>query len=313
MSIRESLYLTMPRDPGSRLRTVRAAFCRKPSPRIALGKRRRCVDKGELKVRGNAMASDSVKGGAETADYGFQTVPLDEKQDMVGSVFDRVAGRYDIMNDLMSAGAHRLWKSAMVTLLAPPRAPVRPYRVLDVAGGTGDIAFRIDDRTDRRADITVLDINEAMLSVGRDRALRQGRLDNVRFTAGNAEALPLAGDRYDAYTIAFGIRNVPRIDRALAEAFRVLKPGGRFVCLEFSTTDLPGLDAAYYAYSFNVVPVIGRLVAGDDEPYRYLVESIRRFPSPKRFAAMISDAGFSRVQVRSLSGGIVALHAAWKT
>ncbi|MEM1044806.1 MAG: bifunctional demethylmenaquinone methyltransferase/2-methoxy-6-polyprenyl-1,4-benzoquinol methylase UbiE [Pseudomonadota bacterium] len=259
------------------------------------------------------MASDSVKGGSETADYGFQTVPLDEKQDMVGSVFDRVAGRYDIMNDLMSAGAHRLWKSAMVTLLAPPRAPARPYRVLDVAGGTGDIAFRIDDRTDRRADITVLDINEAMLAVGRDRAHRQRRLENVRFTAGNAESLPLAGDRYDAYTIAFGIRNVPRIDRALAEAYRVLKPGGRFVCLEFSAADLPGLDVAYDAYSFNVVPVIGRLVAGDDEPYRYLVESIRRFPNPKRFAAMIGDAGFSRVQVRSLSGGIVALHAAWKT
>lgn len=254
----------------------------------------------------------SAPRSRETADYGFQSVPLEEKQDMVGSVFDRVAARYDTMNDLISVGAHRLWKSAMISMLAPPTAPKRPYRVLDVAGGTGDIAFRIDDRTEGKADLTVLDINEAMLAVGRDRAKRDGRGDNLRFVAGNAEDLPVPSNHYDAYTIAFGIRNVPRIDRALSEAYRVLKPGGRFVCLEFSSVDVPMLDRIYDLYSFNVVPLIGKIVAGDDEPYRYLVESIRKFPNQQRFASMITEAGFSRTNVRNMSGGVVALHSAWK-
>lgn len=248
----------------------------------------------------------------ETADYGFRSVPLADKQDMVGSVFDRVARRYDLMNDLISLGAHRAWKSAMISLLNPPREPRRPYRVLDVAGGTGDVAFRIDDSTSHAAEIVVLDINGSMLAVGRDRARRAGRGDNLTFVQANAEDVPFASNHFDAYTIAFGIRNVPRIERALGEACRVLKPGGRFVCLEFSTVDMPVLDRIYDLYSFNVVPAVGRLVAGDDEPYRYLVESIRRFPSQERFAAMISAAGLSRVTVRNMSGGIVALHSAWK-
>jgi len=258
-------------------------------------------------------SSDRAASSApETADYGFQSVPLEEKQDMVGAVFDRVAARYDTMNDLISVGAHRFWKSAMISLLAPPRAPKRPYRVLDVAGGTGDIAFRIDDRTEGNVDLTVLDINESMLAVGRDRAKRAGRGANLRFVAGNAEDLPVPSNHYDAYTIAFGIRNVPRIEKALSEAYRVLKPGGRFVCLEFSSVDVPMLDRIYDLYSFNLVPLIGKVVAGDDEPYRYLVESIRKFPDQRRFAAMITDAGFSRTHVRNMSGGVVALHSAWK-
>jgi len=261
----------------------------------------------------NTSAGESDPGLDDIADYGFQSVPLGEKQDRVGSVFDRVAGRYDTMNDLISMGAHRLWKSAMISMLAPPRAPKRPYRVLDVAGGTGDIAFRIDDRTEGAVDLTVLDINEAMLTNGRERARRAGRGGNLKFVLGNAESLPCPSNQYDAYTIAFGIRNVPRIEKALAEAYRVLKPGGRFLCLEFSTVELPMLDKVYDLYSFNVVPLVGKIVAGDDEPYRYLVESIRRFPGQERFAAMIAEAGFSRVQYRNMTGGVVALHSAWKT
>lgn len=247
-----------------------------------------------------------------TVDYGFRSVPAAAKQDLVGSVFDRVARRYDTMNDLMSLGAHRLWKSAMVAALNPPRAPTRAYRVLDVAGGTGDIAFRLDDVAPGRLDITVLDINGSMLAVGRERARAAGRSDNLHFLQGNAEHLPFEDNGFDGYTIAFGIRNVTRIEAALAEAYRVLRPGGRFVCLEFSTVDVPGLDALYDLYSFNIVPVMGRIVAGDDEPYRYLVESIRRFPGQEKFAAMIAAAGFSRVSYRNLSGGVVALHAGWK-
>lgn len=255
---------------------------------------------------------ENTRHEPESASYGFQSVPLEDKQDMVGSVFDRVAGRYDTMNDLISMGAHRLWKSAMISMLSPPRSPKKPYRILDVAGGTGDIAFRIDDRTEGRTDLTVLDINESMLTVGRDRARRDGRGENLKFVVGNAEDLPAPSNHYDAYTIAFGIRNVPRIEKALSEAYRVLKPGGRFLCLEFSTVDLPMLDRFYDVYSFNVVPLIGKVVAGDDEPYRYLVESIRKFPDQQRFTSMISAAGFSRAQFRNMTGGVVALHSAWK-
>ena len=177
---------------------------------------------------------------------------------------------------------------------------------------TGDIAFRIDDASHRSADVTVLDINESMLRVGSDRAAKAGRGDNIRFIEGNAEALPFPDNHFDAYSIAFGIRNVTDIERALREACRVLKPGGRFVCLEFSAVDVPVIDRIYDLYSFNVVPMVGRVVVGDDEPYRYLVESIRRFPDQGRFAAMITEAGFSRVQFRNLSGGVVAIHSAWK-
>ena len=247
---------------------------------------------------------------SERVSFGYESVPLQDKQAMVDDVFSSVARRYDLMNDLMSGGMHRVWKGALVTALNPPKRG-RPWRLLDVAGGTGDIAFRVADRSDGHADITVSDINEAMLAIGRERAEKLG-FANIAFVQGNAEALPFEDARFDAYSIAFGIRNVPRIDAALAEAFRVLKIGGRFLCLEFSAVDTPMLDRLYDAYSFRVIPQIGRAVVGDVESYRYLVESIRTFPNQERFAAMIRAAGFQRVTYRNLSGGIAALHSGWK-
>jgi demethylmenaquinone methyltransferase/2-methoxy-6-polyprenyl-1,4-benzoquinol methylase len=247
----------------------------------------------------------------DSASFGFREVALDEKQGLVDRVFARVAPRYDLMNDLMSGGFHRIWKDALVSRLAPPRRPRRPYHVLDVAGGTGDIAFRIVARSEG-AVVTVADINGEMLAVGRGRAeaRRLGRA--LSFVEANAEDLPFSGGRFDAVTIAFGIRNVPRIDRALAEAYRVLKPGGRFLCLEFSAVDVAGLDRLYDLYSFAVIPRLGDVVAGDGDSYRYLVESIRQFPNQARFAAMIEAAGFERVTVDNLSGGIAAIHSGWK-
>jgi demethylmenaquinone methyltransferase / 2-methoxy-6-polyprenyl-1,4-benzoquinol methylase len=241
--------------------------------------------------------------------FGFSTVPLAEKQDLVDDVFHKVAQRYDLMNDLMSAGLHRAWKDALVSALRPPQD--RPFALLDVAGGTGDIAFRVLDVAGPDATATVLDINGDMLAVGRDRAPArlQGQLE---FVQGNAEALPLPDKAFDAYTIAFGIRNVPRIDAALSEAYRVLRPGSRFLCLEFSTVDVPGLDRLYDLFSFKVIPPLGRAITGDAESYQYLVESIRKFPRPNAFAEMIRAAGFSRVKWESLSGGIVALHSGWR-
>jgi demethylmenaquinone methyltransferase/2-methoxy-6-polyprenyl-1,4-benzoquinol methylase len=241
--------------------------------------------------------------------FGYETVPLGEKQGRVNDVFHSVARRYDLMNDLMSAGLHRLWKDALVTAVRPPKA--RPFRHLDVAGGTGDIAFRILDEAGPATRVSVLDINRAMLEVGRERAgaRYEGRID---FVEANAESLPFAPKSFDAYTIAFGIRNVPRIDLALAEAHRVLKPGGHFLCLEFSKVDVPGLDALYDAYSFQVIPRLGEAVTGDGESYRYLVESIRRFPPPAAFAQMVEAAGFRRVTHRLLTGGVVAIHSGWK-
>ncbi|GLS44096.1 bifunctional demethylmenaquinone methyltransferase/2-methoxy-6-polyprenyl-1,4-benzoquinol methylase UbiE [Methylobacterium brachythecii] len=244
-----------------------------------------------------------------TADFGFERVSLAEKQGRVDDVFRSVAKRYDLMNDLMSGGLHRAWKSHLIGMLRPGRN--RPFRHLDVAGGTGDIAFRVLEAGGPDTDVTVLDINEAMLRVGQERAGTRFS-GQIEFVTGNAESLPLPSNTFDAYTIAFGIRNVPRIDVALKEAFRVLKPGGRFLCLEFSRVDLPILEKIYDAYSFHVIPRIGARVAGDKESYKYLVESIRKFPSPGRFAAMIEEAGFSRVTHRVLSGGIVAIHSGWK-
>jgi len=238
-------------------------------------------------------------------------VRANDRQRLVDAVFARVADRYDLMNDLMSGGLHRLWKDAMVAWLAPPRKSKVAYTVLDVAGGTGDIALRIADRSET-ATVIVADINADMLAVGRERATRRRAPRRVAFVQANAEALPFVGGRFDAMTIAFGIRNVPDIDRALAEAHRVLKPGGRFLCLEFSTVDVAGLDRAYEAYSEAVIPRLGRWVVGDDQPYRYLVESIRRFPNQARFGAMIERAGFARVGWRNLSGGIAAIHSGWK-
>jgi demethylmenaquinone methyltransferase/2-methoxy-6-polyprenyl-1,4-benzoquinol methylase len=251
------------------------------------------------------MSSDD----AQTTHFGARTVPLEEKQGRVDAVFHSVARRYDLMNDLMSAGLHRAWKDALVTSLKPSRT--RPFRHLDVAGGTGDVAFRILEAGGPRTHVTVLDINGSMLEVGRERAGDRfpGRID---FVEANAESLPLPDRSHDGYTIAFGIRNVPRIDLALREAHRVLRPGGRFLCLEFSKVDVPLMDRIYDAYSFAVIPAMGRLVTGDSESYQYLVESIRRFPPPLAFARMIEDAGFKRVTHRLMTGGVVALHSAWK-
>jgi demethylmenaquinone methyltransferase / 2-methoxy-6-polyprenyl-1,4-benzoquinol methylase len=247
----------------------------------------------------------------QTTHFGFRDVPLGEKQTLVNDVFRSVASRYDLMNDLMSAGLHRVWKDIMINALNPPRGDA-PFALLDVAGGTGDIAFRAAKAAGPGFRATVCDINSDMLDVGRERAVARHLDDRVSFVEGNAEALAFPDRHFDGYTIAFGIRNVPRIDLALAEAYRVLRPGGRFLCLEFSTVDVPGLDRIYDLFSFKVIPPLGRAVTGDAESYQYLVESIRKFPRPNAFAEMIRGAGFSRVTWQSLSGGIVALHSGWR-
>lgn len=246
----------------------------------------------------------------ETTHFGFEEVPLGEKQARVDEVFYKVAARYDLMNDLMSGGLHRVWKNRLVTLLNPPKTA--PFAHLDVAGGTGDVAFRVAKAGGPATHVTVLDINPDMLAVGKTRAESRGLADQLTFVEGNAEDLPFEPKSFDAYTIAFGIRNVPRIDRALAEAYRVLKRGGRFLCLEFSQVDVPALDKIYEAYSFHVIPRLGEAVAGDAESYRYLVESIRRFPPAEDFEAMIGAAGFENTRFLRLSGGIVAIHQGWK-
>jgi demethylmenaquinone methyltransferase/2-methoxy-6-polyprenyl-1,4-benzoquinol methylase len=242
--------------------------------------------------------------------FGYRNVPLDAKQRLVDDVFEKVADRYDVMNDLMSFGLHRLWKDLLVAKVRPSRT--RPFAHLDVAGGTGDVAFRVAEAGGPLTAVTALDVNGEMLRVGRERAARRRNGQRVAFIEGNAEALPLPDNSFDAYTIAFGIRNVPRIDKALAEAYRVLKRGGRFLALEFSRVDTPLLDRLYEAYSFTAIPALGRIVAGDGEPYRYLVESIRRFPTPERFADMIGEAGFGRAGFVRLSAGVVAIHSGWK-
>lgn len=251
----------------------------------------------------------SADGGMETS-YGFREVQNGEKQGLVNEVFHKVAKRYDIMNDVMSAGMHRVWKDAMIASLNPRKEA--DYKVLDVAGGTGDIAFRIVEASNRLAHATVLDINGSMLGVGAERAAKKKLSDNLTFVEANAEDLPFEANSFDAYTIAFGIRNVPRIDVALSEAYRVLKRGGRLLVLEFSEVELPVLDKIYDAWSFNAIPKFGKAITGDAEPYQYLVESIRKFPNQENFAAMIREAGFSRVSYTNYTGGIAALHSGWK-
>ena len=241
--------------------------------------------------------------------FGFKTVERDQKSGMVRSVFNGVAGQYDLMNDLMSLGVHRFWKSVFVGMVAQ-----RPnLQVLDVAGGTGDIAFRIREKARPGTRITICDINADMLTVGRDRAIDRGILerdDGVRWVCGDAEALPAPDSSYDAYTIAFGMRNVTDIPAALAEARRVLRPGGQFLCLEFSQVVLPVLDEIYDRYSFSVLPWLGKRVARDEAAYRYLAESIRQFPDQNTYRDMIGAAGLESVRVRNLSGGIAAIHTA---
>ena len=240
--------------------------------------------------------------------FGDRRVETSEKPRLVRGVFERVAGRYDLMNDLMSGGIHRLWKAAMIDWLAP-----RPGQLLlDVAGGTGDIAQRFLAKAGTGARVVVCDLTPAMLAVGRDRAIDKGIIAGIDWVAGDAQALPLADRSVDAYTIAFGLRNVAEIDKALAEARRVLKPGGRFLCLEFSQVVLPQLKQLYDLYSFRVLPWMGRLVAGDRDAYVYLVESIRRFPAQQELASRMAAAGLERTSYRNLSGGIAALHSAWR-
>ena len=238
--------------------------------------------------------------------FGYQEIPEAEKAGRVRGVFSSVAGRYDLMNDLMSGGAHRLWKAALVDWLAP-----RPgIDLLDVAGGTGDIAFRVLDRVRGQGHATVCDMTEEMLLEGARRA--EARSLPVAWVRGDAMRLPFAGRSFDAVTIAFGIRNVTRPEVALAEAFRVLRPGGRFLCLEFGRPAVPAIDWLYDRYSFGVIPALGQAVTGDGASYRYLVESIRRFPDAETFAGMVAAAGFDRVRTRQLSFGIVALTSGWR-
>ncbi|HZF99192.1 MAG TPA: class I SAM-dependent methyltransferase [Pseudoxanthomonas sp.] len=236
--------------------------------------------------------------------FGHEQVTPDEKRARVSGVFSSVASQYDLMNDLMSGGAHRIWKDDFVRRVRPRAGEA----ILDMAGGTGDIAFRM---ARRGAQITVADINADMLAVGLERAQRRG-IDGLVWAEENAEELSFGDRSFDAYTIAFGIRNVTRIDRALAEAHRVLKRGGRFFCLEFSTTNWPGFDAIYRSYSRYLVPRLGRVVAGDADSYRYLIESIERFPNMPAFAEMIGRAGFGRVKAEPILGGLVAIHSGWK-
>ena len=242
------------------------------------------------------------------ASFGFASVAAEERQGLVNEVFARVARRYDLMNDLMSGGLHRLWKDDLIGWLAPPKGPI-PYALLDVAGGTGDIASRFLSVCGSGGRAVICDISAEMVEAGRERLAGTERLS---FVLGNAENLPFAAASFDAYTIGFGIRNVTHIAAALAEAFRVLKPGGRFLCLEFSAVEVPLLDTLYDAYSMNAIPALGALVAGDAASYRYLVESIRRFPDQKTFMGLIENAGFERVRYRNLTGGIAAIHSAWR-
>jgi len=260
---------------------------------------------------------NNIKTDQKTVDFGFERVRARDKQPRVRKVFDTVADRYDLMNDLMSFGVHRLWKDVFVDLLNPQAGKT----FLDVAGGTGDIAFRIQKRlllrdrfSDRESRILVCDINESMLGAGQRRAPVPARGEHIalNWLCANAEALALPDKSVDFYTIAFGIRNVTDIDAALAEAYRVLKTGGRFLCLEFSHVDVPLLDRLYKTFSFHIVPHIGRAVAGDRAPYDYLVQSIERFADVETFREMMRDAGFERCSVRKLSGGITAIHSGWR-
>jgi demethylmenaquinone methyltransferase/2-methoxy-6-polyprenyl-1,4-benzoquinol methylase len=254
------------------------------------------------------MADDDAQGPAgRSTHFGFEEIPEAEKAGRVHGVFSSVAARYDLMNDLMSARIHRLWKEAALDWLAPRRG----MRLLDVAGGTGDVAFRFLDRVGGAGSVTVCDMTAAMLVEGRRRAERD-RVEGVEWVCGDAMKLPFPDRSFDAYTIAFGIRNVTRIEDALAEAHRVLKPGGRFLCLEFSRVPQPMLARAYDLYSFSVIPAMGQAVTGDRASYQYLVESIRRFPDQETFLSLIRAAGFARASYRNLTLGVAALHSGWR-
>ena len=253
------------------------------------------------------MVSKMTKPDEKTTHFGYRTVAEEEKAGLVHGVFSSVASKYDVMNDAMSMGIHRLWKDAMMDWLAP-RAD---QRLLDVAGGTGDIAFRFLKRAPG-AQAVVLDMTEDMLIAGRTRAEADQLAASLDWVAGDAMALPFPDNVFDVYTISFGIRNVTRIPDALSEAYRVLRPGGRLMVLEFSQLPNAGMQKIYDLYSFNVIPKMGKLIAGDAESYQYLVESIRKFPDQETFAGMIRAAGFDVVKYRNLTMGIAALHSGWK-
>ena len=259
------------------------------------------------------MSHPSARGApvGDTASFGFKAVPAASRQGLVNEVFSTVADRYDLMNDLMSGGLHRAWKDDVVAWLAPPKS-ARPFDLIDVAGGTGDIARRFLDMGGPGCSAVLCDISRAMVDAGRRRFAGAQFAQRIAFAIGNAETLPFPDKSFDAYTIAFGIRNVTRIDLALAEAYRVLKRGGRFLCLEFSACEVPLLDRLYDFHAFEVIPRLAALATGSPEPYRYLVESIRQFPRQEPFAALIRAAGFARVRYRNLTGGIAAVHSGWK-
>lgn len=249
----------------------------------------------------------SLMSDEKTTHFGFQDVPEAEKAGMVHGVFSRVASKYDVMNDVMSVGVHRIWKDAMMDWLAP-----RPgQRLLDVAGGTGDVAFRFLRRAPG-AKAVVCDLTEPMLVEGRKRAEAESLAASLDWVVGDAMALPFPDNSFDVYTISFGIRNVTRIPDALREAYRVLRPGGRLMVLEFSQIPNDLMQKAYDLYSFNIIPVMGQIIAGDRASYQYLVESIRKFPDQETFATLIREAGFGQVKYRNLSLGIAALHSGWK-
>ena len=256
------------------------------------------------------MASKDTKTShsskAEKTHFGFSTVNAIDKAKMVKGVFDNVASQYDLMNDLMSLGIHRLWKSAFIDYLDPHPQ----MKLIDVGGGTGDIAFKF--LNSGGGHVTVCDINQEMLNVGQDRAINKGLLAGIDWINGDAEKLPMLGNTFDAYTTAFYIRNVTNIESALSEAHRVLKPGGHFLCLEFSQVVLPFLKKVYDSYSLNVLPWLGKMVADDEDSYRYLVESIRRFPDQGKLTNMIKDAGLKQANYQNLSGGIATIHSAWR-
>ena len=244
----------------------------------------------------------------ESTQFGQRTVTPEEKTGLVHDVFDNVADKYDLMNDLMSGGLHRVWKDSFVRRIRP-----KPdEKFLDVAGGTGDIASRLRKKLGQGADITVCDLTEHMLQKGRDRAIDRGWLDDFEWVTGNAESLPFPDNHFDVYTIAFGLRNVTHIDTALKEAVRILKPGGRFFCLEFSHVNMPFISKAYDIFSFNIIPQIGQHVAQDKESYQYLVESIRNFPKQEELAQRLQNSGLENVNFSNLSAGIVAIHSGKK-
>jgi demethylmenaquinone methyltransferase/2-methoxy-6-polyprenyl-1,4-benzoquinol methylase len=249
---------------------------------------------------------DSSENLGQTTHFGYQSVPMVEKTSLVRGVFDAVAPRYDLMNDLMSMGIHRLWKRALINWLAPQN----DMELLDVGGGTGDIALRFVKGGG--GNVTIVDINEEMLKTGRDKTFGNVLSNKIHWLQSNSENLPFKDACFDVYTTAFCIRNVTHIDLMLSEAFRVLKPGGRFMCLEFSHVILPVLEKIYETYSFKVLPALGEIIAGDREAYQYLAESIRQFPEQDTFSEMISTSGLEQVKVRNLSGGIAAIHSAWR-